>query len=279
MKYNILSYIDNRYNSNIYMLYVFISNTLNVGGFIGGETMEVMDILQFILKTVKILAYLIPIAMGIGGIHIFFYSRSPRYYFKVAKFFSKWRDTNWQLTATYNINRQIEFYSPFEMILKNRYGTYRKTFNLKNKKLYEFGNFTLTVQYDLDISPSDTVPVELLFSNVNVTYKNAEKMLKDLRMLFNELEKQITIVDKRYNLNVKFNSIRNPFFGLMIQRLGEEHIHYFECVFPLSLLLNKNTDDCSKENYTLCVYKEYITINEADFDSVEDIAKKCLLMG
>lgn len=73
--------------------------------------------------------------------------------------------------------------------------------------------------------------------------------------------------------------MRNPFYGLMIQRLGEEHVEHFECVFPLSLLLKKDTGEHSNEKYTLRVFKEYISINETDFNAVEDIAKKCLLMG
>lgn len=241
-----------------------------------------MEFLQILSKIFKALCYIIPIVLSIGSLHIYFYSRSPKYYFKIAKLFSKWRDTNWKVTVMFKISKQVEFFKIFEGVLQERYGKgkYRKTFNLKNKKLYEFSNFTLTIQSDLDVSDEDDIiSTELLFSNVNVTYKNAEKMLKELRMLFHEIEKRVTIIDKNYNLNVKFNSMRNPFFGLMIQRLGEEHVDYFECVFPLSLLLNKDTDDYSKENYTLRVYKEYITINEADFDSVEDIAKKCLLMG
>lgn len=237
--------------------------------------------MRTIITILKVVGFVLPLLLSIGGIHFFFYSRSPKYYFKVAKMFSKWRDTNWKISAVFTINRQVEFFKMFEGILQEQYGrgNYRRTFNLKNKKLYEFGNFTLTIQSDLDVSQGDNISVELLFSNVNVTYRNAERMLKELRILFHNVEKNMTILDKNYNLNVKFNSMRNPFYGLMIQRLGEEHVEYFECVFPLSLLLKKDIGERSSENYTLRVFKEYVTINETDFNTVEDIAKKCLLMG
>lgn len=240
-----------------------------------------MEELKGIVTILKVLALAIPIVLSIGGIHLFFYSRSPKYYFKVAKLFSKWRDTNWKVSAILTIKKQSNFFMVFESILQDRYGkgNYRKPFNLKNKKLYEFSNFAVTIQSDLDLSQTDDIQIELLFNNVNVTYKNAEEMLKELRILFHEIETNITVSEKNYNLNVKFNSMKNPFYGLMIQRLGEENVHSFECVFPLSLLLNKDKDERSNENYTLRVFKDYICINESDFNAVEDIAKKCLLMG
>lgn len=239
-----------------------------------------MGVLLIVLKVLKFLGIALPLLLSIGGIHFFFYSRSPKYYFKISKLTSKWKDTNWSINAGYTVPRDFNFYNQFEAVLFEIYGRgkVQRTFNLKNKKLYEFGDFTVTVQYDLDISQDEYVKVDLIFSNINVTVNTAGKKLKELRILFHEVERAITLRNKWYSMNIKFNSLKNPFFGLMIQRLGEEHISYFECVFPLTLLSNKQMDDEETRNYNLRVFKEYITINEYSFDILEDIANKCLLL-
>lgn len=235
-----------------------------------------MDVFFSILKILKAIIFFVPL---IGGLHFFLYSKSPKYYFKYSKFTSKWKDTNWDISAGFKINKGLNFYDAFEKVLKNSYGNnFRRPFNLKNKKLYEFGDFAVTIQYDMDLSQDDFVDVEFLFSNLNVTFNAAEKKLKELRVFFHELEKEIKNVDQWYNINIKFKSLKNPFFGLMIQRLGEEHVEYFECLFPLSIFNKKHGNDSENTNQRLRVFKEQISINESKFDIVEDVAKTCLLL-
>lgn len=240
-----------------------------------------MNILYYIDNFLKIAYFIISSTLSIGGIHFFLYTKSPKYYFKITRLISKWKDTNWNLVATYVISKEIDFFEVFEETLLQFYDKreIKKPFNLKNKKLYEFGNFTLTAQYNLDVSSTDYVKVELILSNLNVTVKAAEEILKDLRQMFNELEKKLVNIEKSYNLNIKFTQLKNPFFGLMIQRLGEEHVDYFECVFPISLLSKKEIGISKENNYYIRIYKEQITINEEIFDRVEEIAKLCLLMS
>lgn len=237
-----------------------------------------MDILMIIFKVGKVILFFVPL---LWGIHFFLYTKNPKYYFKVSKLTSKWKDTNWNINAGFTIPKSEEFYKVLETKLDQLYGKgrYRRPFNLKNKKLYEFGDFALTVQYDMDVSQNDDVAVEFIFNNINVTVNTAEKKLKELRILFHELEKSYNLVNQWYHINIKFNSLKNPFYGLMIQRLGEEHVEYFECLFPLSILSNKQmSDERESSQYKLRVFKEYITINDSSFDVVEEVAKKCLLL-
>jgi hypothetical protein len=239
-----------------------------------------MEPFLVIVKIIKVIAIAIPLFISIGGIHYFFYSRSPKYYFKVSKWTSKWKDTNWTITAGYSVSKNTDFYKLLEAVLFELYGRgkVQRTFNLKNKKLYEFGDFAVTVQYDADVSQDEFVNVDIIFNNMNVTVNTARLKLKELRLLFHEIERAIPTQNKWYNMNIKFNSLKNPFFGLMIQRLGEEHISYFECVFPLAILSQKQLDDPDTVNSNLRVFKEYITINEKRFDTLEEIAAKCLLL-
>ena len=233
-------------------------------------------------KIVTVLCSVIPLMLGIGGLHIILYTRSPKYYFFVLKIISRWKDTNWKISTAFTVGKSVDAYGIFESILCDRYGRdkYKKVFNLKNKKLYEFSNFALTMQYDLDTSQSDSVQVELLFNNINVTYTGAKDMLKELRILFNSFERRISCSHKNYNKNIKYSSMHNPFYGLLIQRLGPEHVDFFECIFSLSVLEKKQLNTKNDgNNYKISVYKDYISINEPDFDAIEDVAKKCLLMG
>lgn len=239
-----------------------------------------MDTFFFISKlTIKII---LPWCLALFGIHQFLYSKYPKYYFFVAKRFSKWRDTTWKLNVSYDINKSEDFFSEFEKIVKEIYDSKpRKKFNLKNKKQYEFDDFTLTIQYDLNMSQTEKVTVELDFNTMNITLVNAKNKLKKLRVFFNELEKELPLMNPSYNIDIFFKTVKNPFYGLMIQRLGDEHIEFFQCDFPISTLLKKEKlkDSFDLKDFKLTVFKDKITINESNFHSLEEVATISLLLG
>ncbi|UOY92910.1 hypothetical protein MUG87_01830 [Ectobacillus sp. JY-23] len=240
-----------------------------------------MDLHQIGLlgKVFKFMIFSLPWVLGLVGLHQYLYTKFPKYYFFIAKKFSKWRDTNWNITCMYTVKKDVEFFKDFEGVIKEEFNEINRPFNLKNKKLYGFGDFSVQVQYDLDFSQTDYVSVELIFANVNVTMDTANYKLRVLRTFFNRLEREIAFDKVTYNMNVKFTKMNNPFYGLMIQRLGEEHVNHFECVFPLSVLTRRDMNDPEAAKYQLRVFKEYISINEKNFDKIETIAKKVLLLG
>lgn len=242
---------------------------------------ELKVLLEGVSSVISFVVVLASMGFGIWGLHNLLYAKNPRYYFFVLKCFSRWKDTNWKLSASYTVSKNIDFYTSLEDVILQCYGAdgYKRGFNLKNKKLYEFGNIAAIVQYDLDVSQNDEVSIEIAFNNINVTYSGAQDMLKSLRIFFNTLEKKIQFLNKSYNLNIKFSSINNPFYGLLIQRLGAEHIGYFQCSFSLSALGKKQMGSTIEKDYSINVFKEYISINQNEFDDVEEIATKCLLLG
>jgi hypothetical protein len=234
--------------------------------------------IQSIINFFKILLDFLPWLLSLGGLHIYLYNKYPKYYFIIARLFSKWRDTNWKLSASFIVEKDKDFFLELESILRDIYGNAQKKFNLKNKKQYEFGVFNLTVLYDMDISQSEHVTVDFEFATINVTLNTAKQKLKELRILFNRIEREMNIIDKSYSLNIFFNSIKNPFYGLMIQRLGEEHVSYFQCEFPISILSRKELADADQKDYMLTVFKNQITINEKEYDILEEISIKCLIL-
>lgn len=237
-----------------------------------------VDILGILGNIFKTIINTLPWLIGLIGFHSWLYVKSPRYYFFIMKRLSKRKDTNWEITVSFSIKRDAEFFKELERVIRDTFGSYNRRFNLKNKKHYNFGNFSCTVFHDIDFVQEDVVSVEFLFDPLNVTLINAKERLKELRLLFNELEKALPIEHKHYNTNIKFTSMKNPFYGLMIQRLGEEHINYFECEFPLSLLLKKHDVQNEDTKNNIRVFKDKITITETRFDIMEEAIIESLLL-
>jgi len=221
----------------------------------------------------------IPLILALLNVHQFLYSRNPKYYYFYMKVFKKWRDTTWSIHSNYTVSKDLNFFKAFEQSIDELFETKNKVVNLPNKKQYNFGNFSLLVLYDLDVSNSDKVNIDINFNPLNVTYKNATARLSELRKLFLSLERKINASKTHYNMDIQFTGVTNPFYGLMIQRLGEEHVNHFECTFNLSTLITKENGASNlSTNNKLRVYKQKITINESSFDVIEDVAKNILLM-
>lgn len=237
-----------------------------------------MEHLKVLGTIFKLVITFLPWIIGLVGLHQWLYSKSAKYYFTILKLTSKRKDTEWKMTASFYVNKDIDFFTPLQKHLKE-YGNYDRKFNLKNKKHYNFGRFSCTVMYDIDFEQNTSVRVDMLFDSLNVTLKNAKERLRELRQLFNNLEKELNLTDQNYNVNIEFTSMRNPFFGLMIQRLGEEHLEYFEASFPVALLLKKhNTAHSQLNNSSLRIFKNKITINESNFDMLEEVVIDSLLL-
>jgi len=236
-----------------------------------------MDIPQ-LLKILKIIFFAIPWLLSILSLHQFLYNKYPKYYFFVAKKFKKWRDTKWKLSVIYQVKKSEDFFSEFDSILEKNFSSKRRIFNLKNKKQYEFSDYSLTVQYDLECSQTDYVNVELLFGNITATHHTTKDKLLTLRQFFTDLEKKISFENQNYSMKIFFIKMKNPFYGLMIQRLGEEHVKYFECRFPITTFTKKHFDRREDKDLELTVYKDFISLNNESFDTVEQIALKCLIL-
>ena len=177
----------------------------------------------------------------------------------------------------YSVENNADFWNVLDDIISERFGNYRKSFNLHNKRQYEFKYYSLIVQYNLENSDSEFVKIELLFSNMNVTYKNALERLSELRKFFIALERKLMLDNNniQYNFDIVFSDFANPFYGVLIQRLGPEHIEYFECVLNPDILSDRRVINTNRK---ISVFKDKINICDSNFDNIEEIAKKCLLL-
>lgn len=229
-----------------------------------------------IRKIGQIILALLPWILALFSFHQWAYNKFPKYYFTFLRFFSKWRDTKWSVSARYLVEINENFYNDIEKILRNRYGNFKRTVNMKNKKLFECGNYNLMVYDDTDMGPHSIGEVWFNISQLNVTLNSAEEYLRDLRELFHQIEITVKPKSKGYSMDVFFPNNKNPFFGLMIQRLGEKNIASFECVFPISVITTKKNNQ-SNGDYMLRVFKDKITINDESFDILEETAKNALL--
>lgn len=234
-----------------------------------------MDWSTFLFAAIK---WGVVVLLAVSNLHQWLYGKSPKYYLFVLKLISRWKDTYWKISAVYEINRSEDFFKEFEKILKSLYNC-RKTLNLNNRKIYEFDIFSLTVQYDLDFSESEIVKVEMHFQKVNITYQNSIHRLEELQRLFHKLDEKFNFLNKTYNFDIEFgNKFHNPFYGVAIRHLGEEHIKNFECSF------DTNTFDIRHERHSeniggiINVFKNGVSITNSDFDVAKICAKKCLLL-
>jgi len=229
----------------------------------------------------RIFKALIPWLFGLFGIHHWAYNKFPKYYFMLLKIFSKFRDTKWSITTTLvvDIASVASVYSELEKILFQRYsdGHCKRKFNFNNKKMYECGSFIFTITDNSDMG-NQKVNIWVNIPQLNVTVNNATNYLRDIRELFHEIELQIKPEETYYNIDIFFPNTFNPFYGLMIQRLGSEKIEYFECRFPISALVKRNYELKNRDNNFLRVYKDKITINETSFDALEETALRALLL-
>ncbi|GAB4075045.1 hypothetical protein GCM10028778_25480 [Barrientosiimonas marina] len=237
-----------------------------------------MEIIQQAGTILKLFFQILPWILSIAGLHQILYTKSPKYYFTIMKFLSKRKDTKWETTVSFRISQSDDFFGVFQYILNQRFNGFQRKFNLRNKKHYSFGNFACTVLYNIEFEETDQISVELLFDPLNVTLKNSEERLKELRHLFTDLEKGLQVYNKSYNMNIEFTSMNNPFYGLMIQRLGPEHIDYFECVFPISMMMKKQRNKDTQNNYKLRIFKDKITVTESNYDILEEIVLDSLLL-
>lgn len=231
-----------------------------------------------VLKILKIIFLTIPWLLSIFSLHQFLYNKYPKYYFFIAKRFKKWRDTKWKLVISYQVPKSEDFFPKLEKAIDKHFNNKRRIFNLKNKKQYEFSDFILTVQYDIDISQGDYVSVDLIFGSITATHSTTKDKLANLRKFFTTIEKLMPIKYSNYSMKVFFIKMHNPFYGLMIQRLGEEHVEYFECRFPITTLTKKEFKNREKKDLELTVYKNYISLNNENFDTIEDVVLKCLIL-
>lgn len=240
-----------------------------------------MDTVDHVIQFLKWFGAGIVTISLLANVHFFLYNRNPKYYLSVIKLLSKWKDTTWKVSVIYTVDRDIDFFRMFEKILKDIYGSadYRRRVNLQNKKIYEFDVFSLTVQYNLEQIEDKFVKVELLFNKINVTYKNSNSRLEELQQIFHKLEESIHFEDKIYDLDIIFSQkFHNPFYGVAIQHLGEEHVTNFECSFPIKIFNIRHSQGIEHSDDDVHVFKNGINITTDDFSTVKSCAKKCLLL-
>ncbi|WP_405173803.1 hypothetical protein [Paenibacillus sp. FSL H8-0260] len=226
----------------------------------------------------KVVKYVLMYIPALLGIHTWLYAKNPKYYFFFVRLLSKWRDTTWSINADYQIESIQGVYVKIETILKNKYHNerYKRTVNMANKKLYECGILNILIQDDFDTGDFSSHKIFIRIAQLNVTLNRAEEVLRELRELFNELERELKPIQHSYNMDVHFKLGKNPFYGLMVQRLGKANVSHFECVFPISALIPKNNGNDRNQHY-LRIFKEKLSINERSFDILEETAKRALL--
>ncbi|MEK4474369.1 hypothetical protein NSQ91_14225 [Paenibacillus sp. FSL R7-0048] len=227
---------------------------------------------------VKVIKYMLILGPSIFSTHTWLYMKNPKYYFMVIRLLSKWRDTNWSINIKYELPDLNDSYRKIESTLRVRFGEqkYKREVNMVNKKLYKCDGFNMLIRDDFSDGDFSTNSLYISISELNVTLNTAEEKLRLFRELFNEIQRELSPTDAGYNLDVYFKNGKNPFYGLMVQRLGKEKVNYFECSFPIDAIVPKVADRGDR-SHLLRIFKEKLTINDNSFDILEETAKRALL--
>lgn len=225
----------------------------------------------------KILKYVLMYAPALLGFHTWLYAKSPKYYFHIVKLTTN-RNTTWSINCEFKLESIEEMYRKIEDVFKRKYKNdrYHRPVNMKNKKLYECGVYNILIQDDFDTGEFSSQKIFFRISPLTVTLDAAEEKLQELRELFNDLERELKPQQTIYNLDIYYQNGNNPFFGLMIQRLGKKNVSHFECFFPIESIIPKKYGKDRNQHF-LRVYKDKLTINETSFDILEETAKRALL--
>lgn len=161
----------------------------------------------------------------IYSVHSFLYQKSPKYYFFLKRFVSRWKDTKWELTAIYKTSLNANSYYTQLARKLSKYATenefkYQVIFRSENKQQFRIDDFVFTVQYNFDATDNRPIQIEYIFAPITATYNSALKKLTNVKFLLHSIETLMEKDEKNYSLSIFFTNVTNPFYGIMLSRIG-----------------------------------------------------------
>lgn len=215
------------------------------------------------------------IALFAWSILQFFYYNKLKVYIFISKFFRKWRDTEWELTFSCNIDKNTDLFKKVEEVIKEMYKVkkIKKEMNLSNSKIYSLENFLFKVSYDDFDKNVKEIFIEI--PKLKTTYSHAKELLDEIDTLFKKISTKLKSDEEVYTINIRFKNTKNPFLGFMIQRLGKESIKSFMCEIDVNNFMGNSSDFY---NQKATIYKNYLNITQRSFVDLKEIASSLLLL-
>jgi len=239
-------------------------------------TLSVNDIVNTLKEYYDLIDGYLAIIFFIWSIIQFFYYNKLNVYIFVTKFFRKWRDTDWELTFTCNIDKDKDAFKDVENVIKEIYRvqTIRKEMNLSNSKIYSLNSFLLKVSCD-DFDNNNKREVFIEIPKLKTTYSHANELLDEIEILFKKISAIFRAEDEVYTINIRFKNGKNPFLGFMLQRLGQDSVNHFRCEINTNAFMRNSTN---LYNQKATIYKDYLNVTQKSFIDLKEISSSLLLL-
>lgn len=217
------------------------------------------------------------IVILIWSIFQYFYYNKFKVYIFVTKLFSKWRDTEWEVSFTFDINKEVKVFKDIEEVIKDMYKVkkIKKVMNLGNSKIYSLKNFLFKVTVN-DDTQTEYKEVFIEIPKLKTTYSHAKDLLNELELLSKRLGTKLKTQNEIYSINIRFKNGKNPFLGFMLQRLGKESIKHLMCELDTSKFMKTGTADLY--NQKASIYKDYLNVTQKNFADLKENVKILLLL-
>lgn len=207
------------------------------------------------------------------------YNNKVGFYLWWVKHFARWRDTIWDLSATYEVFRDAEdIIVKLEPALKQQFGleALSRDMNSPTKRIYTVGPYVISAEDNRDtVEDPALTEVFVKVRRVNVTVAMARNRLTELEELFSNFEDAMGPTDVSYNIDVYFPK-KNPFYGLMIERIGEERVTDFLCGIDVAAL--DSGQDAQGKGRKAFVSRDRVSITHRRFSTARQIAETFMLL-
>lgn len=210
------------------------------------------------------------------SIYVWFYYNNIKVYLFVNRIIKRRKEVFFDISFTYVIPSNVNFYRNLEDILKEIYGNknIKKEMNLINNKIYNVQPYLIKVQQDTKINVNEgEQEIFIQIPKIRTSFASVEKILDSIDLLDEKILEKMSTDKKNYSLTITFDKIKhNPFVYLIVRLFGKESIENFSCKLNCGIL----NDDLS--NKSVNIYNDKISVNQKRFSDIRKITPYLLLM-
>ena len=223
---------------------------------------------------------LISSLMSIGGILVgavtHLYYKNIKFYRFTHKILKRKKEVFFNISFTYKIKNEQNFYKELENILKEIYpeAEIKKELNSSNNKIYDVPSYLIKVQVDKDVNGDENEPeIFIEIPKIRTYFSSVEKILDSVELLNEKIIGKLNILDSSYCLTIKFeNTTDNVFVTPILRILGEKSIEKFNCKLNCGMLMSDLSDK------TVDVFKDRIIISQDNFSDIRKLTPYLLLI-
>lgn len=232
--------------------------------------------MSFINNIINTIGGWVTVLAFLWSIFLWLYYNNIKVYLFLNKVLKRKKEVFFDISFTYAIKRDKDFYKSFEDIIKELYqrSSINKEMNLINNKIYNVQPYLIKVQEDKLINCNDDEKeIFIEIPKVRTTFASVEKILDSIDLLDDKIIEKIGVNSKSYCLTITFDNIKqNPFIYLVIRLFGKESVEKFSCKLNCGILNERLS------NKIVDIYNNKIIITQNSFRDIRSLTPYLLLM-